>query len=437
MNTNNETLAILGGEPTSKEIFPEELPYIGEEEVSAVTEVIHSRKISVFSSPKVREFEEAFASLTGVPYAVTVNSGTAAIHASLLALGIQKGEEVIVPVYTYVASVIPMIFEGIRVIFADCDPDTMNIDPGTLETLITEKTRAILPVDLFGSPADKKQIQALCDEYDIYMIEDSAQAVGATFDGQHVGSFGVGCFSFGETKMITCGEGGMVTCQDRTTYERLLTIRQEGETIGNCATTGSGLEDITASDVIHHIDYPMIGYNFRMTALQAAMGCAQIDKLPSIITMRTENARYLMEGLNSVSELTFQCPHPRAVPVYNRLVARITPHIDRDAFLGALMAEGIPVGVWYPRLLTEGQLVKTTYPDQTERSFPGADLLCNTEIVLPVYPGLTTDHLDLVIEAVEKVVSVYNENPEITEKIHKIIKKRKITRFFSSVYMEH
>lgn len=433
----NEKLSILGGEQVSQMTFPEELPYIGREEEKAVTEVIRSRMISVFSSPKVLEFEQKFAALAGVPHAVTVNSGTAAIHATLIALGIKEGDEVIVPVYTYVASAIPMMVERIKVVFADVNPDTMNIDPDGVESLITKKTRAILPVDLFGSPADKESIKRLCDTYQIALIEDAAQAVGATFDGKHVGSFGVGCFSFGETKMITCGEGGMVTCTSRQVYDKLLTIRQEGETIGKYATTGSGLDSITAADVIHRIDYHIVGYNYRMTALQAALGSAQIDRLPEIIKMRRENAEYLMRALHSVPELTFQKAHPKAGPVYNRLVGRISSHLDRDSFLGALIAEGVPAGVWYPRLLTEGDLISQTYPDQAAKSFPGATALLNSEIVLPVYPGLTKEHLDLVAEAVKKVMNAFNEDPGVSDKVRTAMKERKLKRFFSSVYMEH
>ena len=435
--STDEKLAILGGEPVSQVTFPEELPLFGKQEEEAVKKVIRSRMISVFSSPKVLEFEQKFAALAGVPYAVTVNSGTAAIHAALIALGIKEGDEVIVPVYTYVASAIPMMVERMKVVFADVHPDTMNIDPDGVESLITKKTKAVLPVDLFGSPADKESIKQICDTYQIAMIEDAAQAVGATFNGKHVGSFGVGCFSFGETKMITCGEGGMVTCTSQQVYEKLLTIRQEGETIGEYATTGSGLDSITAADVIHKIDYHIIGYNYRMTALQAALGSAQIDRLPEIIKMRKENAGYLMRALRSVPELTFQKAHPKADPVYNRLAGKVDSHIDRDTFLGALMAEGVPAGVWYPRLLTEGDLISRTYPDQAKRKFPGAAALLASEIVLPVYPGLTREQLDLVAEAVKKVMDAFNDDLSISERIRTAMKKRKLKRFFSSVYMEH
>ncbi len=432
-----DALSILGGEPVSKELLPEELPYLGREEEEAVKEVIRSRRISVFTSPKIVEFEQKFAQLAGVPYSVAVNSGTAAIHSALIALGCREGDEIIAPVYTYVASVIPMMMERLKVVFADVDPDTMNINPSQVESLITKKTKAVLPVHLFGNPADLDTLISICKDYDIALIEDAAQAVGATFDGNHVGSFNIGCFSFGETKMITCGEGGMVTCTSRDMYNNLLAIRQEGETMGKFATTDPNIASLTLHDIIYDIDYPLMGYNYRMTALQAALGSAQIGKLPEIVKIRRENARYLISRLGSFPELTFQKVHEKAQPVYNRLVMRVAPSIERDSFLGALIAEGVPGGVWYPKLLTQGYLVKKTWPDQTRKLYPGASTLLNSEVVLPVYPGLTRAHLDLVVEAVEKVLSAFVNDPSIAETVKKAMKNRGLTRFFSSVYMEH
>ncbi|MBU6996660.1 MAG: DegT/DnrJ/EryC1/StrS family aminotransferase [Theionarchaea archaeon] len=433
----SNTLAILGGTPVSKEKLPEELPYIGKEEEEALREVVRSRMISVFTSPKVHEFEQKFSDLVGVPHAVTVNSGTAAIHSALIAIGCKEGDEVIVPVYTYVASAIPMMIERCKVVFADVSPDTMNIDPENVESLITEKTKAIMPVHLFGNPADLDLLNEICYDNNIALIEDAAQAVGAHFGGDHVGSSNIGCFSFGETKMITCGEGGMVTCTSDELYNRLIAIRQEGETIGNYATTDPAMSSLTAEDVIHGIDYHIMGYNYRMTAFQAAVGSAQIDKLPKIVRMRRDNAKYLMNNLGSFDELKFQTVHPKAQSVYNRLVLRVASSIDRDGFLGALIAEGVPAGVWYPRLLTEGALMSQTFPDEARKSFPGASALCKSELVLPVYPGLTRAHLDLIIEAVEKVLDAFTSDPAIAESVHEITMKRSLTRFFSSVYMEY
>lgn len=431
------TLAILGGTPVSQESLPEELPYIGKEEEEALREVVRSRMISVFSSPKVLEFERKFADLVGVPYAVTVNSGTAAIHAALIAMGCKEGDEVIVPVYTYVASAIPMMIERCRVVFADVNPDTMNIDPESVKSLLTRKTKAVMPVHLFGSPADLDTLGEICCDHDVTLLEDAAQAVGASFAGNHVGSLNIGCFSFGETKMITCGEGGMVTCTSEELYNKLVAIRQEGETIGKYATTDPTMSSLTAEDVIHGIDYHIMGYNYRMTAFQAAVGSAQIDKLPEIVKMRRDNARYLLSRLGSFNELRFQSVHPKAQPVYNRLVLRVCSSIDRDGFLGALMAEGVPAGVWYPRLLTEGTLMSQTFPDQAKKSFPGASALCASELVLPVYPGLTQRHLDLIVEAVEKVLAAFTRDSAIQKKVCEAMRKRSLTRFFSSVYMEY
>jgi perosamine synthetase len=433
----SNTLAILGGTPVSRESLPEELPCIGREEEEALGEVVKSRMISVFTSPKILEFEQKFADLVGVPYAVTVNSGTAAIHSALIAIGCKEGDEVIVPVYTYVASAIPMMIERSRVIFADIDPDTMNIDPESVKSLITRKTKAVMPVHLFGNPADLHTLGEICHDTGSILVEDAAQAVGASFAGNHVGSQNIGCFSFGETKMITCGEGGMVTCTSKELYNRLVAIRQEGETIGKYATTDPTMSSLTAEDVIHGIDYHIMGYNYRMTAFQAAVGSCQIDKLPDIVRMRRDNAHYLMSRLGSFSELRFQSVHPKAQPVYNRLVLRVDPSIDRDAFLGALMAEGVPAGVWYPRLLTEGVLMSQTFPDQAKKKFPGASALCASELVLPVYPGLTQCHLDLIVEAVEKVCVAFSGDPVIQRNVRNAMKKRNLARFFSSVYMEY
>ena len=250
-------------------------PIIGEEEIENVVEVLKSGMIA--QGPRVAEFEEKYAEWVGAEYGIAVNSGTAALHVALLSCGIGEGDEVITTPFTFIASGNSILYTGAKPVFADIDLCTYTMDPDSIEQLITENTKAILPVQLYGQSADMERINEIAEKHGLIVIEDAAQAHGATCNGKNVGSLGdMSCFSFYPTKNMTTSEGGIITTDDEDLAENAKVFRAHG-----------------ASVRYHHNE---IGYNFRMTDISAAIGLAQLDKIDGFNDKRIENAAYLNEG---------------------------------------------------------------------------------------------------------------------------------------------
>ena len=254
-------------------------PIIGDEEIENVVEVLKSGMIA--QGPKVAEFEQKFADWIGTKYAIAVNSGTAALHVALLSCGIGKGDEVITTPFTFIASGNAIVYTGAKPVFADIDLKTYTLNPDTIESLITENTKAILPVHLYGQSANMDRINEIAEKHGLIVIEDAAQAHGATCNGKNVGNMGdMACFSFYPTKNMTTSEGGIITTNDEDLAESAKIFRAHG-----------------ASVRYHH---DAIGYNFRMTDISAAIGLAQLEKIDGFNDKRIENADYLNEGLKDV-----------------------------------------------------------------------------------------------------------------------------------------
>ena len=251
-------------------MIPIAKPLIGDEEIEEVVKVLKSGFIA--QGPKVAEFEEKFAEYIGVKHAVATSSGTTALHTALLALGIKAGDEVVTTPFTFAATSNSVLYVGAKPVFVDVNPETYNIDPEKIAEAITDKTKAIMPVHLYGQPADMDPIREIADENDLKVIEDAAQAHGAVYRGKMVGSMGdAACFSFYPTKNMTTSEGGMVTTDDGATADAARAIRAHGE-----------------SQRYTHV---MLGYNFRMTDVAAAIGLAQLKKLDTFNGKRIENAK--------------------------------------------------------------------------------------------------------------------------------------------------
>ena len=254
-------------------------PIIGEEEIENVVEVLKSGMIA--QGPKVAEFEQKFAEWVGAKYGIAVNSGTAALHVALLSCGIGEGDEVITTPFTFIASGNAIVYTGAKPVFADIDLKTYTLNPDSIEELITENTKAILPVQLYGQSANMDKINEIARKHGLIVIEDAAQAHGATSNGKKVGSMGdMACFSFYPTKNMTTSEGGIITTDDEDLAENAKMFRAHGATVR-----------------YHH---DAIGYNFRMTDISAAIGLAQLDKIDEFNDKRIENAAYLNEGLKDV-----------------------------------------------------------------------------------------------------------------------------------------
>ena len=357
-------------------------PIIGEEEIENVVEVLKSGMIA--QGPKVAEFEEKFAEWVGAKYGIAVNSGTAALHVALLSCGIGKGDEVITTPFTFIASGNSIAYTGAKPVFADIDLKTYTIDPNSIEDMITENTKAILPVQLYGQSADMDEINEIAKKHDLLVIEDAAQAHGATFKGNKVGSLGdMACFSFYPTKNMTTSEGGIITTDDEKLAENARMFRAHG-----------------ASIRYHH---DAIGYNFRMTDISAAIGLAQLNNIDMFNDKRIENAAYLNEGLKDVDGVVTPYCVPGSKHVYHQYTIRVEKG-NRDEWVNSINECGVGTGIHYPIPLYNQPIYKEL---GFEGDCPNAELAADNVISLPVHPSLTKEDLDLIIEAVKDASSKF------------------------------
>jgi len=281
-------------------MIPQFEPWLGEEELAQLTETIRANWIT--GGKKVAEFEQRIAELCGVKHAIAVFNGTVALYVGLKILGIGEGDEVIVPDFTFIASANSVVMAGATPVFVDIDARTFNIDPDCIEQAITPKTKAIMPVHIYGQSADMDSICEIAKKYNLSVIEDAAQGIEVKFNGKPVGSFGeVGCISFYADKTITTGEGGMVLTDDDGLAEKCLILKHQGR-------TGRG--------VYFH---EHIGYNFRLTDLQAAVGLAQLSKLSTIIERKKKNEKLYRQYLADVAGIELPYIDPRGFNVPFRI----------------------------------------------------------------------------------------------------------------------
>ena len=352
-------------------------PIIGEEEINNVVEVLKSGMIA--QGPKVEEFEKKFAEWVGADYGIAVNSGTAALHVALLSCGVGAGDEVITSPFTFIASGNSILYTGAKPVFADIDLKTYTINPDSIEKLITENTKAILPVQLYGQSANMDRINEIAERYGLAVVEDAAQAHGATCNGQKVGSIGdMACFSFYPTKNMTTSEGGIITTNDEDLADNAKIFRAHG-----------------ASVRYHHSE---IGYNFRMTDISAAIGLAQLNKIDGFNSKRIENAEYLNEGLKDVDGIVTPYCAYGSKHVYHQYTIRVEKG-NRDDWVKIINECGVGTGIHYPIPVYNQPVYKSL---GIKGNCPNANLAANTVISLPVHPSLTKEDLDLVIEAVKK-----------------------------------
>lgn len=361
-------------------MIPIAQPSAGDEEIEAVTRVLRTGMLA--QGPQVAAFEQEFAEYCGVRHAIAVNSGTAALHAALASAGIRAGDEVIVPTFSFFATASSVSICGATPVFVDVDPDTYTIDPARVNEAVTDRTRAVIGVHLFGQPFDADPIAEICEDRHLALIEDAAQAHGARYHGRTVGGLGkAGCFSFYPTKNMTTGEGGMVTTDDETYAATIRRFINHGQ-----------------SEKYRHT---MIGYNYRMTDIGGAIGGEQLKKLPGFNERRVANAAYLDAHI-TLRGLVTPALLPRTDPVYHQYVVRVTPDcpLTRDELGRYLHDRGIGTAVHYPIPIHQ----QPVYLEAgASASCPVAERLCGEVLSLPVHPGVTAPMLETICETINGV----------------------------------
>ena len=351
-------------------------PLLGQEEIEAITRVVKSGMIA--SGPETLAFEQEFADYVGAKYACAVNNGTSALCLALAAIGVVPGDEVITTPMTFIATGNAILSCGAKPVFADIDEQTYNICPKAVEKAITKNTVAILPVHLYGLPADMVALRRIADEHGIYLIGDAAQAHGSAINGEKVGTLAdIECFSFYPTKNMTTGEGGMVTTNDEKLYHMLDSIRNHGRPDSSLGK-------------YEHIRF---GLNLRMTDIGSSIGRVQLQKLPHFNQKREQNAKKFLNELKNVDGILLPSYPSEFHHVWHQFTIRTS---KRESLSNYLKAQGIETRTYYPRLIQD-------YPhlEQSKSSCPIAEKVVSEVISLPVHPGLSLKDIEHIISSVK------------------------------------
>ena len=395
----NSGLAIDGGTPVRSRPLPYGHQSIDDCDEQAVIAVLRSDWLT--TGPKVREFEQGFAHFVGAGEAVAVNSGTAALHAAMVALGVGPGNEVIVPALTFVASANCVLYQGATPIFADVDPETLLIDPADTAAKITPRTRAVIAVDYAGQPCDYDMLK-ICvgTRNNIAVVADACHSLGGRYKGRPVGTLGnLNVFSLHPVKAMTSGEGGVITTESFETAHRMRRFRNHGITADHFQREqhGSWLYEMVE-----------LGYNYRLSDLQCALGLSQLQRLPDWITRRRAIAQRYDEAFSQlvgVEPLRVRSDAEHAYHLYVIRLDRACLSADREQIYKALRAEGIGVNVHY--------LPVHLHPFYRERfglapgCCPNAEAAYQTILSLPLFPAMTDRDVGDVIEAMWKVIKAY------------------------------
>jgi perosamine synthetase len=391
----DESLAIYGGRPTRETLLPYGHQRIDDEDINAVIEVLRSDWIT--TGPKIVEFEEAFAAYVGAKYAVSFSSGTAALHGAAFAAGLGPGDEAITTPLTFCATANCVLYQGAKPVFADVCKDTLNIDPDEVKRHITQQTKAVLPVDYAGHPADLDLILELAERHGLIIIEDACHALGAEYKGRRIGGLSnMTAFSFHPVKHITTGEGGMVTTDDAKLARQLRMFRNHGID-----------SDPRRRQVEGQWSYDMValGYNYRLTDIGCALGMSQLGKLKDNLTRRREIASLYTTAFQEVPAVVSPTVRLEAIPAWHLYPIRLdlaALQVDRSEIFSAFRAEGLGVNVHYVPIHLH-RYYRERFGFQAGE-YPIAEQAYERLISLPLFPGMTVEDVNDVIVATRKIM---------------------------------
>ena len=358
--------------------IPINRPVLGEEERTAVEEVLASGRLTDASyegGKHVRAFEGKVRSLLGAKHVVAVNSGTAALHSVLMALGVGAGDEVVIPSFTFVATANIVLASGAKPVFVDTKRD-YNMDPREFKKAITRKTRAVIPVHVFGYPADMDEVREIADARSIPVVEDAAESMGATYKGVQTGRLSrAGCFSMYASKVVTSGEGGAISTDDDDLADRLRLVRNHG--------------------MVHHNDSRHLGFNYRLPEMGAAVASVQMDRLGGFLEARARNARYLTERVASVEGASFTQRSGDRTHVYYLYTLYLRK--NRDRMLKALNGAGVGAAAYFQIPAHKTQLYSSL--GYGRKVLKKTEAASRHVLSLPVHPALSEDDLHRVADA--------------------------------------
>jgi len=397
-STTREMIAIDGGTPVRNTLLPYGRQAIGEEDIQAVVKVLRSDWLT--TGPKVGEFEEAFAARVGAAYAVSFSSGTAALHGAAYAAGLKPGDEAIATPMTFAATANCVLYQGATPIFADVCADTLNLDPEKAAEKITARTRAILPVDYAGHPADLKAIQDLADEHGLTVIEDASHALGAEYEGRCVGGLAaMTVFSFHPVKHLSTGEGGMVTTDRPDFAETLRRFRNHGISSDARQRQSAGQ---------WHYEMVLLGFNYRLTDIACALGLSQLENLGENLFRRREIAAAYSEAFRDLESMTTPAVRDGVDPAWHLYPIRLNLeklNAGRAQVFRALRAENIGVNVHY--------IPVHFHPYYRQRfgnragEYPVAENAYESLISIPMFHGMKDGDVADVVRAVRRVLENY------------------------------
>ncbi|MCX7795436.1 MAG: DegT/DnrJ/EryC1/StrS family aminotransferase [bacterium] len=366
------------------EKVPMSAPDLDDSDIQAVLEVLKSGRLAL--GPKMREFEELMAEYIGVKYAVAVSSGTAGLHILVRALGIKEGDEVLVPSFTFSASVNAILYERAKPIFVDIEPETYNLDPDDLERKITKKTKAIMVVDIFGHPAEWSKILEIADRYNLKVIDDSCEALGAEYKGKKVGQFGdCACFAFYPNKQMTTGEGGMIVTNNEKIAKLSMSLRNQGRG--------------EMSAWLHH---ERLGYNYRMDEMSSALGVSQLKRIELFLQKREHVARMYTEKLSKYSWV-----RPPVVKPYVRMswfvyVVTLKEGLDRDEVIKKMEKRGIPARGYFSPIHLQ-PYIREMFGTK-EGMLPVTEDIARRTLALPFHNNLREEEIVEVVRALKESI---------------------------------
>jgi len=381
----DDELAIFGGNPVRKNLLSLAEPIIGEEEIIAVEEVLRSGWIR--EGNNVKDFERKFSKYVGSKYAVAVSSGTAALHTACSVCGLKEGDEVIVPSFTHISTANAVLYVGATPVFAEVDTMTYNIDPADVANKITKKTRAIIPVHWGGHPANMNVLNEIAEQNNLIIIEDSCQALGASIGSKKTGCFGaVGCFSFYPSKIITTGEGGMIVTNDEDIYENAKLFRNYGQKWEQ------------------RFSHSILGYNYRISEIQAVLGLKQLDRVEDIITKKILNSKKISKGLESIEGISAPTTKPDCRHVFVHYMIQVDENefgLKRDFLVEALNAEKIEARFYIPPVHLQPYYINRF--NYKEGYLPETEKISKRVLTLPCSAALSESDIWDIVLALTKI----------------------------------